>query len=44
MQILVRLVNGNDTDDIVDGIYRIVDECRVPKVTSYAEVNPVKLS
>lgn len=42
MQILVRL--AKEADDIVDAIYSIVDSCRVPKVTVYAEVNPVKLS
>ena len=42
MQILIRL--AKDADDIVDEVYSIVDACRVPKVTSYAEVNPVKLS
>lgn len=42
MQILIRLTKG--TDDIVDAIYGVVDACRVPKVTAYAEVNPVKLS
>lgn len=42
MQILIRLCA--DSDGIVDEVYRIVDECRVPKVTSYAEINPMKLS
>lgn len=42
MQILVRL--GVDSYDIIDSIYSITDACRVPKVTLYAEVNPVKLS
>lgn len=42
MQILARLTTGSD--DITDGIYTAVDECRVPKVTAYAEINPAKLS
>lgn len=42
MQILVRLTVNSD--DIIDGIFTAVDECRVPKVSSYAEINPTKLS
>ena len=42
MQILMRLTVGSD--EIIDAVYGIVDECREPKVTSYAEINPVKLS
>ena len=42
MQILVRLAPGSE--NIVDGIFTAVDETRVPKVSSYAEINPTKLS
>ncbi len=42
MQILIRLTS--DSDAIVNKIFDAVDECGVPKVTSYAEINPIKLS
>ena len=42
MQILARLTV--DADDIEDGIYTAVDECKTQGITSYAETNPIKLS
>ncbi len=42
MQILARLSVGSD--EIVDKIYETVEKYRVPKITSYAEINPIKLS
>ncbi len=42
MQILVRLAVG--LDEIIDKIFDVVERYRVPKITSYAEVNPIKLS
>ena len=42
MQILVRLERGNG--DIVDKIFEITENFKTPKVTSYAEVNPARLS
>ncbi|MBP5357403.1 MAG: primosomal protein N' [Clostridia bacterium] len=42
MQILIRLVG--ECEDIAGKVYDIVDECRVSGITSYAEINPIKLS
>ncbi|MBQ7227702.1 MAG: primosomal protein N' [Clostridia bacterium] len=42
MKILVRV--AVNSDDVIGSIYDIVNDCKVSKVTSYAEVNPVKLS
>ena len=42
MQILLRLTT--DSEGVIDEVYNVVNRHRAQSVTSYVEVNPIKLS
>ena len=42
IQILMRIVS--DFESVIKKIYEIVDECAIPKVSLFVEINPNNLS